>query len=98
MYLAIVCKRSVKFSRIRAQRQNHAINLGEIDPQSHTTIPIASTSNPPRPLSHSDLMEFTKMHNNLNELWERWARSEWKNRVAIVDRSLVMPVNNVLVF
>lgn len=96
--LTLIYKRSFKFSRIRAQRQNHSINLGEDEVIPYTANPASPPHVFPLSQMSSDPMEFTQMHNSLNELWDRWARSKWENRVAIVDQSLVMPVNNALAF
>lgn len=38
------------------------------------------------------------MQETLNELWENWAKSEQEEGVAVVDRSLVPPVANALIF
>lgn len=98
MYLILVYKRSFRFSRRSSMQNPSSINWGFSSPRTYNPalhanhLPIHSV-----PMASSS-MEFTRMQESLKELWDSWNRSIPEEGVAVIDRSLVPPVHNALIF
>lgn len=97
MYLLIVRKRSVQFSRARINQASTSINWG-FYPNAFLTSSMLLNPSLLHIYMANQSLEFTKMHESLNEAWESWKKSLPEEGVSIIDRSLVPPVNNALIF
>lgn len=98
MYLVIMYKRSFHFSRRSVLQSPPSINWGFFPRGSHTTISSNNLYLPIFPPMANHKMEFTRMQESLNKLWDNWNHSIPKEGVSIFYRSLVPPTNNVLIF
>lgn len=98
MYLVLAYKRSFRISRRRVQQANPSINLGARARDELTPLRSPSILRSPSFTRASREMEFTKMQESLNEVWDSWKKSSPEEGTSIIDRSLVPPVNNALIF
>lgn len=98
MNLAIFCERPVQVSRLRPQQVISTINWGNASDGIHTNILFYSCVLLTPPPMENQSLEFTKLQETLNEVWDSWKRSMHEENVSIIDRSLVPPVNNALIF
>lgn len=94
----IYYKWAVRSSVLRDKQQNLIINPSRISEINCPVFPTTNHSIRGKSLSMSSVMEFSKLQETLEEMWESWSKEEAKESVAVLNRNQVPRVNNALVF